>query len=381
MALRYGRSVGGNWNGAAAWSTTTGGAADVPGGLVAGDEVVLDGNSGAGVFVINAAISLLGIDCGGAAAGSSGTAFAGTLTNTAGQTITGDDTTVTAGNLPFRLVAGMTYNGAGALTFSAAAANQVSINSANKITANLTVGSSGTSLATYKLLDHWNGTNALGNQLTLTSGHFHANNKNVTTSIYSSSNANTRTTTQGSGTWKLNVTRNANAWDYTTATNLTHNKDTATTHIQGAHAGLVGFQTGGKNFYNVIFENTGTGPGYVSVSLISTTFDFLDIRPNTSMRFGGTSAHVLTINNPFTWAGSGAANSVEILANVPDITRPIISVASGTCTIDFGQITGMAFQGGATFNATNSIGCNNTGINFAAFSGAAHSYGMSGGMP
>src|SRR3990167_5891253 len=93
---------------------------------------------------------------------------------------------------------------------------------------------------------------ANGETLTLSNGTLDANNKNVTTGLFSSSNSNTRTLTMGSGLWTLVGV--GTVWSTATTTNLTFNKDTANIKITDTSTSAITFSGGGQTFNNLWFS-------------------------------------------------------------------------------------------------------------------------------
>lgn len=221
MADRYWVGGSGYWDATTGtkWSTTSGGAggASVP---TTSDNVFFDANSGSGTVTIQtAAANCLNLDCQN---------FAGTINFTSGVTLT------IAGTL-FRLRSSAGgWNGA---TNSAIqmtnVGGSVSIDTQGKSLGQLTLTGAGT---TWTLASNLT-VLPLG-AFTLTSGHFDANDFNVSVGIFSSNNSNTRTISMGNGTWRL--TRDiggATLWTNATQTNLTFNREGST--IEVAPAGSV----------------------------------------------------------------------------------------------------------------------------------------------
>jgi hypothetical protein len=109
--------------------------------------------------------------------------------------------------------------------------------------------------------------------LTLTSGTLDAGNYNVTAGNFSSSNANTRAVTMGSGTWTLTGT--GTVWDTTTTTGLTVTPNTSTIKITDSSSSTKTFAGGGKTYNNIWFAPTTdmTGLGQASRYWFQTSVD------------------------------------------------------------------------------------------------------------
>lgn len=254
-------AAGGNWNTSGTWSDTDGGAscACTP---ATGDQVFITSNSGNNT--INAALSVTAADWNG---------FTGTTTHNSAitLTVTGNDAAA-AGGVAFRLATGMTYTRGSAVSSALAftsTSGTTTITSGGKATSNITLNGVG---GKFSLGDNLT-VNAAGT-ITLTNGEFTANGKNVSTGLFSSSNANTRVVTMGAGTWTLTGTTGS-IWDYTTATGLTHNPDTATLNISATGTGTRTVLGNSKTFstLNVGADtNTVGAVVFFSSSVTATTF-------------------------------------------------------------------------------------------------------------
>lgn len=100
--------------------------------------------------------------------------------------------------------------------------------------------------------------------LTLTAGTFDANGQNVTVGLFSSSNANVRTITMGAGTWTL-TGNNTTIWTTSTSTNLTLNRGNP---LVSNYAGAVGTRTltGGSTEAVAVDLDMSFGAGSVALS-------------------------------------------------------------------------------------------------------------------
>jgi len=108
--------------------------------------------------------------------------------------------------------------------------------------------------------------------LNLTAGTFSGQTYNVTTGAFNSNNSNVRTLNMGSGTW-TSTGGTTNAWNITTSTNLTLNKDTA--NIILSTSGAVTFTGGSKTYNNLTFSST-TATNAITIAG-SNTFGILSV--------------------------------------------------------------------------------------------------------
>ena len=171
--------------------------------------------------------------------------------------------------------------------------------------------------------------------LTLTSGTLDANNYNVTTGLFSSSNSNTRTLTMGSGTWTLSGT--GTVWNFATTTNLTFNKNTANIVLSDTSTTARTFAGGGLTYNNL------TIGGSTGIS----TLTFTGTNTFNTLASTKTVAHTITFPNVTTtvsdWTIKGTAG------NVVTLTR---TGASGTFTL--------AKSGGGVISGINYLSISNS---------------------
>ena len=195
--------------------------------------------------------------------------------------------------------------------------------------------------------------------LTLTSGTFDANNKNVTCGSFASSNTNTRTLTMGSGTWTFTGT--GTVWNIGTTTNLTFSGASSTIVIADISASSKTFQTGGVPVnYGTITVMPG-GAGQViftqSANMVVSTFNVTGPK---SIQF--TSSRTYTVTN---WNVNGFNGAPVTITSSTPATAHTISVASGTVASHYLSIQDSTATGGATFYAYGSTNVSgNTGWNF-----------------
>ena len=189
---------------------------------------------------------------------------------------------------------------------------------------------------------------------------FSANNNNVTLSVaFSGTGTGVRTLNMGDGTWLMSATSGV-VWDCTTVTNFTLNANSSTLTISASATASRSFASGGRTYNIVNLANTGATFAAMQTSG-SPTIATLNLTAPLWLRAGN--GATITITNAFNWAGSSVSNGFLITSNSIDGAVATISVASGAPTINWAAISTMAFSGGATFTAINSMSLGgNTGI-------------------
>lgn len=340
MADRY--WVGGgsstNWSatGNTNWAASSGGAnnASVP---ATGDNVFFDANSGTGNSVISASQSIGTLDC---------TGYTGTLTSNSGTTLTVDGA---SGVIKFG--SGMTMAlHANATIAITGASGTITITSNGKTVTNLTINAPG---GLVQLADALRVEAATGGPtLTLTAGHFDANDQDVYANNVAGSGSTTRTLSMGSGTWRLTrPTGSAQLWSFTTTTNLTFNKETANIIFTGPGSSTLNgqFAGGGLTYNDVTFEAPAAGVARTTLISGANTFAHLNIGAGWSVALSANQ----TISNAPTWAGTP---SQPILFYGSDqFTARTISVASGIVSLAWGILQNITGAGGATFTSVNTM--------------------------
>jgi hypothetical protein len=287
MANRY--WVGGtdNWNGTAGskWSETSGGAggASVP---TSSDDVFFDANSGNVTVTISASVNCRHFNT---------TGFPGTLAGSSQLTISGSMT----------LGSGMTWSKTGTTLFNATSAQNITTNGV-VVAGSFTLSGSGGS---WTLQDNFN---SIGG-ITLTTGGFNANNKNLRLEgAFSSTSSNTRSITMGSGTWEFAGT--GATWNVTNASNLTFNKDTATIELTNSTSSARTISSANLEIHRLV-RSAGTGSLTIT-DLVCANVEFLStgsITVNGTGTVLGLSADALV--GAITWnAGTLNTNNYQITA-------------------------------------------------------------------
>lgn len=354
MASRYwvggGSSTSWSATGNTNWSATSGGAgnASVP---VAGDNIFFDASSGVGTSVADINASFGSIDC---------TGYAGTLNITV--------TAVTFTGATVTLSAGMTLGGSIALTrtvtLAPAAGTQVVTMNGQTFPANVTIAAPG---ATVQLGDDF----AANYLLTLTSGTFDANGKNLTLGGVNITGTTTRTLTMGSGTWTVGgpfaqELSSQRVWLSDVHTNLTLNANTSTvviatpTDIPGNASRQVfsGRASGGQTILNNLTINADNSIHRSAVELGGNFLvNTLTLNCPRVILFGDTGARATIEAASVVQVGGG--NTAPLMMwphpECPTAAAATFSVASGTPTFDHALIGAITFDGGATFEATDSF--------------------------
>ena len=334
MAIRYGR-LGGNWSAPGAWSASPGsggtpGASDTA-PLATGDAVVLNSNS-SGTFTIDTAISILSLDT---------TGFTGTLVqNAVTLSVSGP------GNA-WTVVTGMTYapvSSSRVVQFTNTSGTTVNIDNGGKNFGGLTINGAG---GVFSLVRDT--TVIAGGVLTLTAGHLNANNKNVSTGFFSSSNSNTRVLTMGTGTWTLTANQGS-ILDCTTSTGLTVNPDTARIVSSLTAGGGRNINSGGKSWPVIAIANTGAVSTAVAFAGGGTWKNIEVTAPILMTFLGGTTT---TITDSFDWSGTGA-KIIQIETSATAGTAAILA-CSNPCTINWAAMRGIQWNGPGLLNATNTV--------------------------
>lgn len=265
------------------------------------------------------------------------TGFSGTLSNST-RIIWGD----------LKIPSGVTVS-AGALltTFQSASAIHKLTTSGITLDFPITVGTAG-STNTLQLQDDL--TMGSTRTLTFTAGTFDANNYNVTTGLFSSSNSNIRTLKMGSGTWTLTGT--GTVWNTNTNTNLTLNAGTSTLNFNASTA-KTSFLGTGLTYYNV--ANIGLGVLTISNSSI---YNNLSCIAGSGLTFGSG-----TTQQANTYTLVGTPSSIITLAPTSTTNYTLTKLGGGAFAGNFLNISRMTAS--PTFYAFNSVNSgNNSNVNF-----------------
>jgi hypothetical protein len=325
MANKY-IVAGGNWNGnnTSIWADSSGGA---PGASVpqAGDDVFMDAASGnVNVAIFTGNLGCNNLDCSG---------FTGTLS--------GNIALAVGGSLTFGSGMNLTYTGSFSMT-STTTGNYVRTNS---VVNTGSISFSGASASWYFYDNYVSTTKGL----TFVSGSLSANNKDITCTVFSSNNVNTRALTMGSGTWTC-LAVGGTPWNMTTPTGLTVDSGTSTIKFAGSLVQDCTFAGGGMTFYN--FWNATIGAYNTIISGSNTFNDFKSDAGRVNAFTAGTTQTVSSLT------AIGTVGNNITLKSLSDGSTWTISKSSGTVNCDYLTIKDSTATGGATWNA----GSNSTNV-------------------
>lgn len=340
----------GNWNAGASWSDTSGGAscsATCTVGPVAGDDVFLNGASGAITSTISASQSMGSVDFNG---------FTGTLAYSGSSRII---TLNGAGSFKLlRFASGMTTNtptsGSGwTFTHTTGTAN---LTSAGKTLGDVTLNGTG---GTVQLQDNLTTGFTNLNNVTVTLGTLDVNSKSITASGFACANSANAivsnagvTLTVGAGGFVISGTACSATLTSTTIVVIDVNGSSANIPVTLSNK-AIGTLT--------INANTSTNSGPVSLTFSTgNTVATMNVAGPRALSIGGSAT--LNITNTFAWTGplvvrSTLGGAVATLA----VNAGTSTIASGSAAM----ISDIAISGG-TVNATGYDLGHNTGINISA---------------
>lgn len=180
--------------------------------------------------------------------------------------------------------------------------------------------------------------------ITINGGLLNANNKNITTGFFVSSNSNTRSILMGSGTWTLTGT--GTVWNITTATGLTFNAGTSTIVANDASASSKTFAFNNMTYNNLRLSGAGSGTFIIGVSTVTTTFNNItvDTPPHTVQVFAGKTL----IASSLTWSGTaGNLNTFQSTVN----GTPWFILDNNPVSLDYISLQDSAAAGNIPFYA------------------------------
>lgn len=282
-------AAGGNWGGAIAWATSSGGAPAINNFPLPQDTAFIE-NTG-----LNASATVtFNADYNVGTLNMSGRTTAMIFTTSAAPTVYGN----------WVNGSGVTFSGTQLITFSGRTSQTIT-SAGLTFTQSIAVNSpSGTVTLQDALVVGRN----VGGALTVTNGTFDAATYNVTVSgaaaTFTSNNSNTRTIAVGSGTWTL--AGSGTAWDAATATNLTV---TGTGTITLTSASSKTFAGGGAAYTNITLNQGGAGQ-----LTISGNNTFKDITNSYKGTGAATIALAATTQRVSQWTGAGEATRLLTLS-------------------------------------------------------------------
>ena len=192
------------------------------------------------------------------------------------------------------------------------------------------IGINSNATGTTSLVDALN--TGTSRDVTVTQGVFTANNQNITTRSFLSSNSNTRTITLGSSTVTCTQTT-GNIWNFGTTTGLTFNANTSNIVLAATGASAVTFAGGGQTYNTVTIGGTGTNQINISGS---NTFGTL-----TSTRTGAYTINISTASSTQTitnFTVSGSAGNLVTLARTSG-TATLAKAGGGIVSVDYLSIS------------------------------------------
>ena len=271
----YASTTAGNWGGAIAWATSSGGTPDINNFPLAQDTAIIENTyPTSGTITVNASYNIGTLNMG------TRTAAVSLSTSTLTPNVYGSWTNGS----------GVTIAGTGTVIFNGRGAAQTITSASKTFTMSINILNFGGSVT---LLDSFVCSDSF---LTITSGTFNANGFNVTLSngaaTVSSSNTNTRTIAIGSGTWT--IAGSGTTWSCTTSTNLTV---TGTGTLTFTSASAKTFAGGGIQTYPTINQG---GAGALTVTGSNKFADITNtysVTGATTVRFTAGTTNIFTAFN------------------------------------------------------------------------------------
>lgn len=192
--------------------------------------------------------------------------------------------------------------------------------------------------------------------LTLNSGTFDANDKNLDIGQFLSNNSNVRTLQMGSGNWTLRGQGSTTVWNTSTSTNLTVDAETSTVYFASATTQNV--SGGGVTINDAVVSGAGI---FTDNSLNFAKFSN-SVSPVTILFESG-------LTTTFTdFDVSGTAGNQVTLSSSTAGSQATLSQPSGTVSVSYLTIQDIDATGGATwqaFTTNNNVDAgNNLGWNF-----------------
>jgi fibronectin-binding autotransporter adhesin len=309
---------GGNWGGAIAWATTSGGTPAINNFPLAQDTAWIEstGLTSGNTITMNAAYNIGTID------------MSGRTTNTM-ILATGTTTPAVYGN--WINGSGCSFTGTGAITFAGRGSQTITSAGAATFTQPFTINSPGGSVT---LADAFSTSVSSLSAIFLTVGTFDANNKNITlsgaTGGFTASGTVARTLYVGSGTWT--IAGSGNSWNISTATNLTV---TGTGTIKMTNASAKSFLGGGASYSGITLDQSGAGQlnitGNNTFGNITNTYSATGA---TTINFAATSTTMSqftaagTAGNLLTISGTSAASPATLILTSGTVNSNYLAVSN-----------------------------------------------------
>lgn len=338
-AYRVGTNT--TWAGASSWALSSGGAGSNNNFPLPQDTVVIDEAT-----TLTGTLSIAQSNIG----------TFNTSTRTTGITLDHGSATNRYGSYTFG--SGVTISGTSVQTFSGRG-TMVFTSAGKTTTFPITVDAPG---GTFQLGDAYSASGAI----THTRGTLSANNFNLTSTTFASSNSNVRTITMGSGLWTLSGT--GTVWDTTTTTNLTFNKNTANILLSDTSSTARTFAGGGLS-YNKLTIGGATGTSILTVSGANSFTELASTK--TVAHTVRLSANQGTID---TWSITGTSGNVVTVDSSVAATRRTFNLTNVTSGIDYLSVTDIGVNQTNRFyvGANSTDGGNNINVIFTAAPGGGN---------
>lgn len=314
---------------------------------LAGDDCQLTSTSGA--ITINSGAVARSLDC------STGGGYTGTLTHTAGVTLTLGDATAGAGNVALKLVAGMTYTlgnaATSAVSFVSTSATQQTITTGGKSLGSWSVSGTGSSF----LLGDANTVGATAT-VTLSAGTLNTGNFACSWGLFVISGATAKTLTLGSSA--IAITGSSVAAVNVTGSGVTYTANTAVMTFSGANAGIQGATAQNWNGTSAVFTTANTA----FVTLAGPTLNNVTWNgPANKVGLMSVGANGLTITGTLTLTSNSSVNRIALGSTTSGTSRTVtVGTSVALSNVDFSDITAAGAAGAWTGTSMgNALGNSN----------------------
>lgn len=324
-----------NWNSSPTtnWANTSGGAGNQT-APATGDDVTFDNSSGTGASVWNTSISLNSLKC---------SASRNLVSHSSAITLT-----ISGGDLELPGGVGATYTPISitSLFQLTGTTGTQKITSSGKNLFALTLNGVG---GTFQLQDNLNCSAGVNAIVTLTNGTFDAQGFNITTGLFVSSAANTRTLI-ATGTITVGSVNTTGSIFSLVATSLTSTGFTPKVTVTGTTNATRTLAFGGLATYSDVSIGANTGGANTAITGANTFATLAITAPNYIQLPAATTTTVTTAP---TISGS-SGSEIAIVSNNP-ASNATLSVATGTVAFSWAAFQAITGAGGATFTATSSF--------------------------
>ena len=321
MALKYWVGGTGPWTSAGPaasrvhWSNSSGGATGATAPASA-DDVILDGNSGAGTITISGTVQMRSIEA---------TSYLGTLTGSGNMQIVGSNTGNQNSGKSIELGAGMAYSYTGTITITAGnGSGSINFNGKTHSTGSITFNGGAASVWTLA-----NNLTATGSTIVVTAGGFTTNNYNITCGRFDIG-AGTAVKVLNLGSSIITLTNTSAAiWANQSSGGLTFNAGTSTIRYNANASATISFLGGGVTYYNVEFIR-GSSTAQLNVTGSNTFFNFIDNTSTAAHTIAFTAGSTQTFQN-FNVSGSSSASRISLTGS-PGVVNFVKSTTGALLT-------------------------------------------------